>query len=106
MIFDFERPDNLSLTETVVTMGGLSKFIIVDLSGSSVPHELQSILSSLKKPILAFGKHYAMFSDLEDQTSVVTIKDDSNLLADIESKLPEMERLYSARILRLAQRYS
>jgi hypothetical protein len=38
MIFDFNRPDSLSLTETVVTMAGLSKFVIADLSGASVPH--------------------------------------------------------------------
>ena len=42
MIFDFERPDNLSLTETVVTMAGLSNFVVVDLSGPSVPAELQA----------------------------------------------------------------
>ena len=81
MIFDFARPDNLSLTETVVTMAGLSKFLVVDLSGSSVPAELQAILSQIKKPVIAFGDPYALFPDLADQTSVVTIKgDESNLL--------------------------
>ncbi len=50
MIFDFARPDNLSLTETVVTMAGLSKFIFVDLPGASVPAELQAVLSQVKKP--------------------------------------------------------
>jgi hypothetical protein len=45
MIFDFARPESLSQTETVVTMAGLAKFIVVDLSGPSVPHELASILA-------------------------------------------------------------
>jgi hypothetical protein len=42
MIFDFARPDNLSLSETVVTMASRSKLILVDLPGASVPAELQA----------------------------------------------------------------
>lgn len=106
MIFDFERPDNLSLTETVVTMAGLSKFVIADLSGSSVPAELQSILSQIKKPVLAFGDPYALFPDLADQTSVVSFEcDESNLLQGLEDNLPEMERLHAERVVQLANRY-
>jgi uncharacterized protein YjbI with pentapeptide repeats len=107
MIFDFARPDNLSLTETVVTMAGLSKFIVVDLSGSSVPAELQSILSQIKKPILAFGNAYAMFPDVADQTDVLTIEggDDSKLLNDLEERLPDLESLHAKRIVDLARRY-
>ena len=107
MIFDFARPDNLSLTETVVTMAGLSKFVVVDLSGSSVPAELQAILSQSKKPVLAFGHPYALFPDLADQTSVVTIEgDESKLLGSLEDKLSELERLHAERIMQLAKRYA
>lgn len=106
MIFDFARPDNLSLTETVVTMAGLSKFVVVDLSGSSVPAELQAILGQIKKPVLACGDPYALFPDLADQTSLVVVEgDDSNLLSDLEDSLPELERLYAERIVQLARRY-
>lgn len=106
MIFDFARPDNLSLTETVVTMAGLSKFVVVDLSGSSVPAELQSVLSQMKKPILAFGDAYALFPDVADQTHVLTIEgDDSKLLAGLEEKLPMLESLHAKRIVDLARRY-
>jgi hypothetical protein len=106
MIFDFVRPDNLSLTETVVTMAGLSKFVVVDLSGASVPAELQSILSQIKKPVLTFGNPYALFFDLADQTKMLTIEgDDSKLLNNLEEKLPEIERLHAVRIMELAQRY-
>lgn len=105
MIFDFARPDNLSLTETVVTMAGLSKFVVVDLSGSSVPAELQAILSQIKKPVLAFGDPYALFPDLADQTSVVTIEgDESNLLGRLEESLSELEKLHTKRIIQLAER--
>lgn len=107
MIFDFARPDNLSLTETIVTMAGLSKFIVVDLSGSSVPAELQAILSQIKKPVLAFGDPFALFPDLADQTSVVIIEcDESKILGGLEAKLSEMERLHGERIMQLAKRYS
>jgi|GEM_PF-1337224 len=107
MIFDFARPDNLSLTETVVTMAGLSKFVIVDLSGASVPAELQAIFSQIKKPVLAFGNPYALFPDLADQTRVITLEGDAaNLLEDLENNLPELERLHTERIVQLANRYA
>ena len=106
MIFDFARPDNLSLTETVVTMAGLSKFIFVDLSGASVPAELQAVLSQVKKPMLAFGDPYALFPDLADQTWVRTIEgDDTNLFGALEANLSEMEKLHAERIMQLARRY-
>ena len=106
MIFDFTRPDNLSLTETAVTMAGLSKFVSVDLSGSSVPAELQAILIQIKKPVLAFGNPYALFPDLDDLTSLRTIKgDDLSLLKEIEENLPEMEKLHAERVMKLAKRY-
>lgn len=106
MIFDFARPDNLSLTETVITMAGLSKFVVVDLSGSSVPAELSSILSQIKKPVLTFGDPYALFPDLSDQTKILSIDDEVQLLEGLEDRLPELEKLYAERIMTLAQRYA
>jgi uncharacterized protein YjbI with pentapeptide repeats len=106
MIFDFGRPDNLSRTETALTMAGLSKFIFADLSGASVPAELQAILSQVKKPVLAFGDPYALFPDLADQTRVRTIEgDDSDLFRELEANLSEMEKLHAKRIMQLARRY-
>ena len=40
IIFDFERPDQTDYTETIKILAGLSRFVIVDLSGPSVPQEL------------------------------------------------------------------
>lgn len=71
LIVDCFRPDNLSLTETVVTMAGLLKLVVVDLSGASAPAELQAILAQVKKLVLAFGDGYALFPDLEDQVHVL-----------------------------------
>lgn len=87
-------------------MAGLSKFIVVDLSGSSVPAELQAILTQIKKPVLAFGDPYALFPDLADQASVRAIKsDDTSLLQGLEDNLSEMEKLHIERIMQLARRY-
>lgn len=106
MMFDFARPDNLSLTETVVTMAGLSKFILVDLSGPSVPAELQAILSQIKKPLMVFGDPYALAADLADHTRVFPLEgNDEQLLASIEQTLPAIELYHAERQVVLARRY-
>jgi hypothetical protein len=68
MIFDFDRPDNRDYTETVKTLIGLSRFVIVDLSGPSVPRELYATVPHFDIPfipILQKGrKEYSMFRDL------------------------------------------
>ena len=106
MIFDFDRPNSLSITETVVTMAGLSKFIVADLSGSSVPHELATILTQIKKPILALGDPYSMFPDLADQTKILIIKNEDNLEADLTDQLPVIDGMHADRIRSLAERYA
>jgi hypothetical protein len=107
MIFDFARPDSLSLTETAVAMAALCKFIVVDLSGPSVPKELHAILSEIKRPVLAIGKKYALFDDTEDQTSVVSINfQTANTLSEMVKVLPKLEKLHAARVVQLAKRYS
>ena len=35
MIFEFERPEDRNYTETVRTLAGLARFVVVDLSGPS-----------------------------------------------------------------------
>jgi len=54
MIFDFERPASMDLVEVIVTMGGLCKFVIADLSGPFVNTELSEISSLYLKPIILF----------------------------------------------------
>jgi uncharacterized protein YjbI with pentapeptide repeats len=44
IIFDFERPRERDYTETVKILASLSRFIIADISGPSVPQELSHIV--------------------------------------------------------------
>jgi uncharacterized protein YjbI with pentapeptide repeats len=68
MIFDFERPDSRDFTETIMTLAGLSRFVIVDLSGPSVPNELRATIPHFKIPFIPIieegRKIFSMFSDL------------------------------------------
>jgi uncharacterized protein YjbI with pentapeptide repeats len=68
IIFDFERPQNLNYTQTVKTLVGLSRFVIVDLSGPSVPQELYATVPHFNipfVPIVERGRStYSMFADL------------------------------------------
>jgi hypothetical protein len=68
MIFEFTRPENKTYTETVKTLTGLARFVVVDLSGPSVPQELYATVPHTKIPfipIIERGRHpYSMFADL------------------------------------------
>jgi len=104
MIFDFERPENMDLTETVLTMTGLARFIIADLSGGSVPHELFAIHNIYRKPVAAFfkGRAYAMFQDLKRRNPYLVsfeISQDDEIIPRLAALLPELES-YSRQILK------
>jgi uncharacterized protein YjbI with pentapeptide repeats len=108
MMFDFERPDNLDLTETIVTMAGLSKFIIADLSGASVPQELYAISITFKKPIIAYSTDggYSMFSDIKRRNpNVVHIQVgiDEELIDKIQAAIPDIERMHKTIISELTE---
>ena len=68
IIFNFDRPDDKNYTETVKTLVGLSRFVIVDLSGPSVPQELYATVPHFKipfVPIIERGrKAYSMAPDI------------------------------------------
>lgn len=102
IIFDFERPDANNLTETVLTLAGLSKFIVADLTGGSVPMELTKIVENIKRPILTFindkdkSKLFGMFGDIFENENVdlIKIKSSSNVITEIEDKIPQMEKAF------------
>lgn len=52
MIFDFERPDTADYIETVRALASLSKFVIVELSGPSVPQELEATIPYFQIPFV------------------------------------------------------
>lgn len=71
IIFDFERPRQRNYTETVITLAGLCSFVIVDLSGPSVPQELQAIVAATLRmplvPIVEEGRNpAAMLADFQE----------------------------------------
>ena len=110
MIFDFDRPDNLDITETIVTMAGLSKFIVADLSGGSLPQELYAIATNFKKPIIAFsyGDPYSMFKDIKRRNPNVLdfiVTKDEEVIGKLESLVPEAEAINKQMILELAETY-
>ncbi|HVB22311.1 MAG TPA: pentapeptide repeat-containing protein [Ktedonobacteraceae bacterium] len=75
IIFDFARPYDRTFTETVQTLAGLSRFIIADLSGPSVPQELYATVPHFKIPFVpiieAGRKPFAMSLDLLEYPWVV-----------------------------------
>ncbi len=75
IIFDFERPQARNYTETVKTLAGLARFVVVDLSGSSVPQELYATVPHFKIPFVpiieASKKLYSMAVDIFEYPWVV-----------------------------------
>src|SRR6266516_5792400 len=75
IMFDFERPQDRNYTETITTLAGLSRFVIVDLSGPSVPQELYATVPHFKIPFVpiieASSKPYAMVIDILEYPWVV-----------------------------------
>jgi uncharacterized protein YjbI with pentapeptide repeats len=96
IIFDFERPGARNYTETVKTLAGLSRFIIADLSGVSVPQELTATVPFFKiplVPVIEAGRTvYSMFADILEYPWVlppVTFSDTEDLLALLPSRVVE-----------------
>ncbi|WP_404791058.1 pentapeptide repeat-containing protein [Altericista sp. CCNU0014] len=77
VVFDFEKPSERDLTETVSTLAHLSRFVIADITDAkSIPQELQRIVPSLPslpiQPIILDSQHeYSMFQDFGAYSSVL-----------------------------------
>ena len=74
-IFDFDRPADRNITETVQTLVGISRFVVVDLSGPSVPQELYATVPHFKIPFVPLlekaRKKYAIADDILEYPWVV-----------------------------------
>ena len=68
ILFDFERPADRDITETVTLLARMARFVVADLTDpSSIPKELEAIAPDLAVPIqpLIEGRNrpFAMFAD-------------------------------------------
>lgn len=94
VMFDFEKPSTRNLTETVLTLASMSKYVIADLSSPrSVPHELANIARQLPSirfyPIIVAGEApYGMFADYAPYTWIRPIKEYTE--DDIETVIKEI----------------
>jgi uncharacterized protein YjbI with pentapeptide repeats len=98
IVFDFEAPSNRDLTETIVTLAHLSRFIIADLTDAkSIPQELKAIVPDLPSVavqplILKDQREYAMFEHFVRYPWVLPIYEYENqeqLLVNILGKVVE-----------------
>jgi hypothetical protein len=88
IIFDFDRPSDRNYRETVKTLVGLSRFVIADLSGPSVPGELEASIPHFNVPfvfIIKAGKSpYSLSADWQEAPhvvrAVVTFADTADLV--------------------------
>ena len=96
ILFDFQKPEERDLTETVSTLAHLVRFIIADLTDAkSIPQELQKIIPNLPsvpvQPIILDSQsEYAMFNDFAGYMSVLPpyrYKSTDELLASLESRV-------------------
>jgi uncharacterized protein YjbI with pentapeptide repeats len=109
ILFDFEKPSTLDLTETVTTLAHLSRFIIIDFTDpSSSPHEAASIIPFCKVPTQpifeSIGKPYSMSKDFQlypwvlelyryrdKDTLITSLK--KHIIEPAERKAEELEKL-------------
>jgi hypothetical protein len=69
IVFDFERPTDRDFSEAVLSLVGMSRFVIADITKpQSVPHELELTVPNFMIPFVSLiqkpARPYAMFQDL------------------------------------------
>jgi hypothetical protein len=69
IVFDFERPTDRDFSETVLTLAGMSRFIVADITApKSVPQEAQLIVPNYMVPFVPLLEEgeplLSMFEDL------------------------------------------
>lgn len=114
IIFDFDRPKGQNYTETIKTLVGLSRFVVADLSGPSVPQELYATVPHHKIPFIFIieksRKPFAMSVDLLEYPWVIrppiVFENKEELIEFIPTKIiPPAEERYIERQKLLDQLY-
>ncbi len=70
VLFDFEKPGTRDVQETIVTLAGMARYIIADITDpKSIPQELVSIVPNLPsvavQPILQEGEPWGMYDHIK-----------------------------------------
>ena len=95
LLFDFPRPESKTYTETITTLASLARFVIVDLSGKSVPQEITATVGLYEIPFVPIleqkHKDWSMFSDFLTKKHVlkpvVSFTDQNHLLELLAKKV-------------------
>lgn len=95
ILFDFDKPSDRDVTETVTLLARMARFIVADLTEpSSIPQELQAIAPDIAVPIRLIiqegFKPYSMSKDLRKYHWVIKphrYKDKDELLATLQERI-------------------
>lgn len=99
ILFDFEKPSNRDLTETIMTLAGMARFVIADLSDPhSIPHELMTFgekflsvpIQAIFCPVPEHKWEYPMFEHLARYPHVLPIyryDTQEQLMANLNEKV-------------------
>ena len=105
ILFDFEKPGDRDLIETIVRLASVSRFVIADLSHpKSVPAELQAIVPQFPSlpvvPIIEVSqREYPVADNILRRQSVkpvVHYRDEAHLMTILDAQiLTPAEKLYA-----------
>jgi hypothetical protein len=111
IIFDFDKPTNRDFTETVITLAGMSKFIIADLTQpKSSPLESHATITSYMIPFIPIIQEgewpFAMFVDLQRKyhwvLKTLQYKDKEDLLQWVDKIIERADEKYREILLEKA----